>query len=377
MSLKIIVRLVLLNVLFLSYINSVYAYQWGNLEWAPWSSLEEKYDSNITYAHSDTFSDFITALQLGLVGEYEGKNSKARFKAAIKQELFSRYSDFNNLSEYFDGIYEKDFSSRDSFRIENHFLHAEDPHNFVDQFGRLAGRYEYNQNALDSSWTHAFNNQLDLQFKFKNHYYSPDADNVLTSVQYKPGLDLGYSFNSQIKSSLFYDYSQRDFSPGSPLRKHTTGVGLKYNFNPKFFLEGRTGADFIQPALGRNLVRPLYMIALNDQKDSRTLYRISYTKQFQDTPYSQYFFNSWQATIDWKKDVLKRLSAYLTLFTGGGVYQSVGFKEHLNGANGGFIFHMTKNSDLRLGYLFSTNDSNAPSSSYQKHVSILEVIIKF
>jgi len=354
-----------------------YAYQWGEVALNPLASLQEEYDSNITYAHTNALSDFITVPRLGLEGTYTGKNDSADLTTSLEEQVYSKYSQFDNLSEYLSGTYQADYTYYDHLKIDDNFVHAADPTNFAQQFGRIAGRYEYYDNGLDADWTHEFTSRLSLQYKFSTDYYNPQLAGLESSVQIKPGIEADYELSSIFRLLAYDDFSYRDFSQYGDMFIDSVGLGVRNYWTPQLYLEGRAGEDFIDPIVGSNTVRPQYIVSLNDQRDQRTLYTLSYSNEYQDTPYSEYLFNNWQVSLQVNKDLTARMSLYASVFTGGGTYVGEGIKEHLNGAGVGLIIHVTKNTDFRAEYRFSDNDSNNTAYTYQKNTALLEISIKF
>ncbi len=353
------------------------AFEWGNWKLKPWGSIQEAYDSNIGYASSNTMSDFITSLRVGLRGEYLEKNETAEFLASLKQEIFGRHSNFNNFAQYFTGSYTKEFSYFDRLKLDESFAHAEDPRSFAEQFGRVGGRYDYYDNEFNASWTHEFNTQWSTEVKFRNEYYYPNRADLSSSVQFKPGVEVDYAFNSRVSVLGYADSSTRLFEGGDHLLKNSVGVGSKYYWTPKFYLDGRVGADFLNPVVGNFMVKPRYTVSLNDQRDERTLYTLSYTKEYMDTPYTKFFFNQWQVKFELKKELTERTGAYGNVFTGEGTYDKEGTKNRLNGAGVGVIHSLTKKTSVRFDYQFSDNHSNVATGSYKKHMFLFEITIKF
>jgi opacity protein-like surface antigen len=216
-----------------------------------------------------------------------------------------------------------------------------------------------------------------MQYKFTTEYYYPRLNGLQSSVQFKPGIEADYELSSWLRVLAYDDFTYREFSQYGSMTKDSVGLGLRNYWTPQLYLEGRAGEDFIQPIIGSNTTRPRYLVSLNDQRDQRTLYTLSYSKEYQDTPYSEFLFNNWQASLEVNKDLTARINFYASVFTGGGVYVAQGVKEHLNGAGAGVVFHVTKNTDFRAEYRFSDNTSNITADTYQKHTALLEISIKF
>jgi len=357
--------------------DPAFAYQWGEVEINPLASVEEEYDSNITYAHSGVLSDFITSPRVGVEGTYTGKNSSADFKTSLEEQIYSKYSQYDNLSEYLFGNYQADYTYYDHLKLDDSFEHAEDPTTFAQQFGRSNGRYEYYENDLHAVWTHDFTSRFSVQYKISTDYYDPQLEGLQSSFQIKPGIEGDFALSDRLRLLAYDDFTNRDYSQYGDMFKDSVGMGLRNYWTPQLYLEAKAGEDFIQPIVGSDTSRPQYIVSLNDQRDQNTLYTLSYSKEYQDTPYSEFLFNNWQASLEVKKDLTARMSFYASAFTGGGVYVGEDLKEHLNGVGAGLIIHVTRNTDVRAEYRISDNSSNTEEDSYKKQTALLEITIKF
>ncbi|MDE2028772.1 MAG: hypothetical protein KGJ11_09565, partial [Candidatus Omnitrophica bacterium] len=243
-------------------LSPAYAFQWGQWEIKPWGSVEEQYDSNITYAHTDTISDSITVPRLGLEGIYTGKNYTADLNLSGQEEIYSRYHHYDNLSEYLTANYSRDFSYYDHLKVDDSFVHATDPTTFVAQFGRTNGRYEYYLNDFDAGWTHDFTDKTSIQYKLTDNYYDPKLSGLIESNRIKGGVEGAWEVISELKVLVYADYSWRQFAGLDSITKESVGGGLRYYWTPRIYLEGKAGEDFIQPTVGNtDINRPDFQVS--------------------------------------------------------------------------------------------------------------------
>lgn len=341
------------------------------------ATLKEYYDSNITYASSDTLDDFITLIKLGVEGKYEGKNQSLLLNASIKQQIFADNSSFNNFAQELNGVYKADLTPYDRLKIKNTFVHDEDPQDFEDQFGRASGRYDYYKNGFDSSWTHDFTKQFSMELKYRNNYYDPQRSDLVRSIQHKPGVEVDYAFTSWTSGLVYYDYTNRHYDGRGTVHKNSTGVGAKHFFTEQIYGDVKVGVDFIQPISGKDLTKPQFFVGLTDLIDERTTYGISYINDYGDMAYSQELFNRWQINMNWGKQLLERLNLLLSFFTGEGKYVNLGTSDRFTGAGFLLTYALTQDMDLTGGYSFSASHSNVDNQGFEKNLLSMQINVKF
>jgi hypothetical protein len=86
------------------------AYEWAGLQWSPTLSIDETYDSNVTFAPTDEHEDFITAIAPGFEAVAEGKTQTISLTGHLHEKIYANESDFNNFSQDLSGLYKKEFS---------------------------------------------------------------------------------------------------------------------------------------------------------------------------------------------------------------------------------------------------------------------------
>jgi hypothetical protein len=368
---------VCLSVIFVCWSKPSQAYEVGGFDWKPTFSVDETYDNNIRYAEDNEIGDFITTFSPGVIGVYEGKTSYASLKGALHEKVYGRYNEFNNLSEDLAGIYKQDLSKFDHFLIKDSFLHADQTSSFDEELGRVSGRYGYYKNILNTNFAHDFSSQFTGMIHFDNDYYDPGRADLVGSVQNMFGVETDYSVSSKIVPFWFYDYSTRSYSPGGTMNRNSTGLGGKYYLTEQLYANAKIGADFIQPVVGDDIVRPQYFLGLTDELDPTTIYGASFIRHYEDSAYDQKLLNDWRFSLNWGKQVLERLQAIVSAFTGGGKFEPDGAKERLNGIGVVFNYEATPNSTVSVGTTFVDKNSNDDTRDYNKNTVSLAWKLKF
>jgi hypothetical protein len=353
------------------------AMEWAGMEWHPTLSIDETYDSNVTFAASDEKEDFVTAIAPGIEGIHDGKTQYMRFKGTLHEKLYAKESEFNNFSQDFVADYKKEFSEYNRIALGNTFLHADNPGSLDDEFGRGSGRYDFIKNLFHATWAHNFSSQLTGSVRYTNDYYGPDRDDLPTTDANRIALQSDYAINSQTIPYLLYEYSQREYEPGGTISRNTIGGGVKHFLTEQVYVNSRIAADFIDPVGGEEITKPNFLVGIYDQPDEKTTYGAYFSKHYEDSSYDQNLLNSWRFSLSWGRELTERLKMLVTAFTGGGKFEPDGAKERLDGVGTVLEYELTRNSALSAGFRVSKKNSSDDTRDYDKNTFSINWKIKF
>lgn len=355
---------------------AVYSFELGSFEMTPVATVKEQYDDNITSDQTDVISDFSTLLSIGLEGIRETKTDTLKIVGNIDQEIYAQENDFNNTSQDVYVKYKKELSAYDRLTVDNSFTHADKPTSLDDEFGRIAGRYDYFRNIFKLGGEHDFTEQLTVKGRYVADYYDPSLDSLKSSMLNKPGIEAAYALNSRTIGSLFYDFSNYAFEPGGTAIKHTTGVGVKRFFTSQIYLDVKGAADYIKTVTRDNTIRGMYFVGLTNELDETTKAGISFTKSSDLRYSSSDLFESWKVALTWGKQFTERMFLNVGAFTGIGEDQS-GNEEKFNGVITGLEYEVNKNVKVRLDYAFRQRDADAADQDYEKNTVSMGITIRF
>ncbi|MBP6344075.1 MAG: outer membrane beta-barrel protein [Candidatus Omnitrophica bacterium] len=368
---------VIVGVLSFFLAPAVYSFELGSFEVTPVATVKEQYDDNITSDHTDVLSDFSTLLSLDLEGVRETKTETLKIVGSIDQEIFTKEHDFNNTSQGVLAKYKKEFSAYDRLTVDNTFTHADKPTSLDDEFGRVAGRYDYFKNTFKLGGEHDFTEQLTVKGRYVADYYDPSKTGLKSSMLHKPGIEAAYALNSRTIGSLFYDYSNYAYEPGGTATKHTTGAGVRRFFTSQIYLDVKGAADYINTITRDNTIKAMYFVGLTNEFDETTQGGISFTKSSDFRYSSSALFESWRVTASWGRQFTERMRFNIAAFTGIGEDVQSGSEEKFNGVITGLEFEVSRNVKLGVDYAFRQRDAEAADQDYDKNTVTMGITVKF
>lgn len=354
----------------------VYAFQLGTVDIKPFVSTQEKFDDNVRFTNANKQSDWITFLSLGLEGKRETKVDNLSFKGTILQKIFAKENDLNGLSELLGLTYKRELSPYDRLVVDNNFTRADEATSFQDEFGRVAGRYNYYKNFLKLGFEHNFTEQLTGKVRYANEYYNPSLNTLSDSVLNRPGVELAYAFSSQTIGSISYDYSNRVFDPDGTVHIHTTQAGVRQYLSKQLYVDAKAGINQITTINDHHTTRPNFIMGIYNDVDPTTQLGLTFTRTYDVTYSSSDLFNNWNANLFWAKQLTPRLYLNLSGFTGSGTFET-GVKEKFNGVNATLDYEIKENIKSNLGYSFSRSDTTQVGRDYDKNTAFLGITVEF
>ncbi len=344
-----------------------FAYRVGDVDLELKASASEAYDDNITFVNTEEKKDSSTNLNLGLDGNYVGKTRSLYFSVNLNHQIFDTYSNYDNTSENLSLAYLQEFSKYSRISLKDSFTHSEEPRSFEDEFGRTSGRYSTNRNKFNAEFTRDYSQKFRLIWRYSYEIYDPSRSDLSSSYQNKLGAEADYAFNSQTIGYVTYDFSQRNFDPGSEATFNILGAGLRQYFTSQFYADARFGLDLINSYDERNYAKPFFFLSLSDEFDPTSKLTVSLVKEYTANAYTQDLFNYWQISASLTKQVFQRLRLGLNVFTGEGKYNSLGIEDKLKGLSLGLDYDLLHNLTAKLQYSYSQTESNFESREYTRN----------
>ena len=357
--------------------SRVDAYEIGGFEIKPVASVSETYDDNVTYVKNNQKNDWITGLGAGLDIAKEGKTSQWQLTGSITEHLFANNRDFNNTSEDFSFNHQRKISDTESLSVVDSFSHAEEPRSFSEAFAAVVGRYSYDWNRFNVEYLRTLNKQSSVIFRYGNEVYKSSAKDVINSIQNKNGIEWDYSLNPTSVLLGSFDFSLRDFDPGSYALFYKPALGINKSLTRQVSMESRVGADFIQDAFGKKQTEPNIFVSLRSRPDVLTQMSFYFAKRYDTNRNDSDLFDFWQVEWMLQRNLTKRLVVALSNFYGNGRYVASDIKEKFQGVTPSLSYELPQNTQIILSYSYSHVTSHDETREYLKNMFFLEFKANF
>ena len=343
------------------------AFHVGNVHVVVGAAAKEAYDDNITYVRDDAKRDFIMNATLSLAADYEGKTMSMSLSTYITQQLFARYSTYNNTSESLNFNLKKEFSWYDRIAMNDYFIHAEEPTSFDQAFGMASGRYGYYKNRYYFNYDRELTKQLAFAANYENDVDIFSREDLANSYLNNVGGGFNYSVTSKTILSALYGFAARSFDPGKSAFTNTGTFGARQYLTEQLYLDGKVGVDYINSFDERTYVKPLFFVSITDEMDKNMTSSLAFKKQFNANAYEQDVFDYWEFSGRFNRQILKRLGLNLTGFFGNGKYDNQNITDNLYGGYAGLAYEINEYLKATLGYSYAQTDSNTASRDYKKN----------
>lgn len=340
-------------------------------------ALAQKFDDNITFVKNNEVSDWISEFSAGIKSSYSGQNFNWNISATVTEHLFADNNSFNNFSQDVDVTYHSQLSQSLGLDFTDRLIHAEEPRSFSDAFATVIGRYSYYWNRSKLAFTKQLNEMMAWEVHYANDLYDSSSKNVIDSLQNLGGTQFSYQYKENTKLNAGYEYSRRDFTPGSSVAVNHTSVGFVHELNPQVTLELNTGADFIKDSAAQNRIEPHAFIKLTDQLNTLTKAHVSIIKRHTSNLNDSDLFDEWETEMNLAHILSKQLSVVLSNFYGSGQRLAANTTEHFLGASLTTTYEIKKDITLDLNYTYSHVTSDDPAREYLKNVVMLKLSSKF
>lgn len=331
------------------------------------------FDDNVTFAKQSKKQDVITQLSLGLGAQHEGKIHQLDVQGTLTQQLFASHHEFSNLSQELLMRWKAQVNPRDQFTLGNTLSHAEEPRSFEDEFGRTAGRYNYFRNRLNLEYTRTFTQQFLTRWNYDNERNVFSRSDLRDSWLHRALLETGYALNSASLLLGTYEVAYRTFDLGAHTYTQRVAPGLRQYIRPSVWVDVLAGVDILHDFDGDDPIKPRLSAVLNHEPDALTLTRALFDYGYSTTAFTESLFRSWRATLDFRRQLRKRLGCTLSGFYGRGAYVTRDIDETLGGAFTQLRYEVSEHVQGTLSYRFSIVDADEDSLDYVKNVVFLGI----
>ena len=330
------------------------------------AGIAQMYDTNITYVHHDRLDDFMTNLSMGVDMNYHSKTDDFNLQTQVTQQFFASHHDFENISEDLTLDYKKELSEYNRLRLNNTYVHTDEPRSFQDAFGRSAGRYQYYLNRFSGEYVQEFYKQFSGLVKYSNEFYSPRRQDIAGSVQNKMGVELDYAPDTDTVFLTAFDYANREFHPGHAINAEEVTLGIKQFITKQLQLETRVGADFLSHN-DRDVTEPEFFLSLTNPIFKTAEVGFTFIKKHDSNAFTEDIFDFWQVSWSLSKHILKRLKVAATHFYGDGEYSISNDKETFQGVRLGLFYTFAEQWLGNITYSYEDVDSNNTDREYVKN----------
>jgi len=341
------------------------------------SSVSTSYDDNITFVKDDKISDNVTNLKVGLGAKQEGKTYQLNIEGSITQKLFAKDSSFNNNSQDINVKFQKEFSKYDRVSMTNKFVHAENPRNFEDDFGRTPGRYSYYRNTFNTAYTRDLSKYVSVEGRYRNRIYNASREDIRDSLDHRVGFDVNYLKSSATTFLLGYDFITRHIDGSDSSNVHTLSTGFKHFLTKQLYMDTRTGVSFVETTDGSNTSKPNIIVVLTNDFSETDSASLSYRQTSRPSSYQADIFDSWRVAVNLKRQLLERLGMTVSIFFGEGEFEARSINDTKIGVSTRVNYDVRKDMVAFLAYTYSEVDSNIDTRSYDRNLIEVGVRMTF
>jgi hypothetical protein len=335
------------------------------------------YDSNVRYTHENETESFINRTTLGLQYFMEEKTQSLDILAQLHHQYYFDNTEFNNFAQDIGVFFKKETSEFHKFGIENTFAHDEDAITFEDEFGRESGRFDTYANDFKIINSQQITPENELKISYNNEIQEVDHPDLLDSMDNHINFEIDQVWSPKTEVFLTYDFSHSYIDQPDHAFLHILAPGLKRALTSKLFLKTYAGANIVQTYDDENFVRPAFYAGLTYDVDETSSVILSYKKDHETTGYVDDVFDRWRMSLDFKKELSRRLSGYVSAFLGEGEFVRRDISDGFSALGFGFSYLLNRNLKANLSYHLSDKDSNVASREYTKSTTFLGFTLGF
>ncbi len=347
------------------------------VEIKPQGSLSEAFDDNVTFANANERSDFITNLLLGIRMDYQGRTEAFNISGSLKQQIFAKESDFNNISQKMDASYQKELDKYNRITINNRFNRQENPSSFEDDFGRRSGRYAYYRNSFDIEYERNFSKRVTAKGRYGNQLFGASDNSITNSFENNVGFEFNFIQSSSTYYLLGYDFYIRNYDSAGSLMVNAFSGGVKHFLTKQLYLLARAGVSIVESVNGDSSAQPDIFVSLVDDLSETNTVSLTYEKRNLPSSFSADIFDSWRVSLGLRRRLLARMRMNLSVFLGEGDFKTLGTSDTQTGVKSQLNYDLSKNTVSFLSYTFAEVNSNISSRDYKRNLVELGVKVLF
>ena len=357
--------------------GNAWAFRLGNVEVTPRGGVSETYDDNVTYTKVHKIKDYITRTWVGLSAAYDNKTTTFAASGSYYHEFYANNNGFNNNGGDFTASVNSELSKFDRVSLSDTFSETEEPRSFEDVFGFTGGQYSSTRNRVDLGYARDISEHFGASLRYSNEYDSYSRSDIAKSYYNTAGVEGAYIFSSDLSVIGAYDFTARDFSPGSNTRVNTLSGGIRKYITKQLYFDGFGGVDFINSFSGRRYTKPMVQVSLTDDINDRTSASLSFRDRYDTVSYTQDLFNQWQVSAGLSHEIFQKLRGTLSAFYGHGEYVSTSVTTNLIGSSAGLSYDINDHWKATANYSYSHETENTRLGGYLKNRVTLGLTAEF
>ena len=358
-------------------LGKAWAFRLGNVEVTPSGGVSETYDDNVAYTKINKVKDYITRPWVGFNASYDNKTTTFTASGNYYHEFYANKHGFDNNGGNFTGSVNSELSKFDRISVSDSFSITEEPRSFEDVFGFTGGQYSSTRNRVDLGYARDISEHFGASLRYSNEINTYSRTSIPKSYYNTAGVEGAYIVSSDLSFIGAYDFTARDFSPGSNARVNTLSGGLRKYITKQLYFDGMGGVDFIDSFSGRKYTKPMALVSLSDDISDRTSATLSFRDRFDTVSYSQDLFDQWQVSAGLTHELFQKLKGTLSAFYGHGEYVSTFVKTNLIGSSAGLSYDINDHWKATADYSYSHETANFPLGGYLKNRVTLGLTAEF
>lgn len=349
----------------------------GNMEVKPRLTLNCAYDDNITYNKENKKADYRQDLGLTLETQTQGRSYSLNLEGSILRRTYNKYSKFNYTTESASLRFSKELTPSSRLALNDDFVHTVDPASFEDEFGNTSGRTSYLRNTFNLQYSYDLSRRWNANFSFVNSLNDYSRKELIDSYYNLYSLESGYALSSRLIALGFYQFLGYHYENLGRVKSHRLALGLRCYFTDKFYLDARSGQDFITTLDKKDKNGDFSSFVLTNEINPTTRLALSISRYTAPTYYSANLFRSQRISLNWTSQILQRLTLGINTFWGNGRYTQSRVRENTVGLGTNLSYELNKDVKAYVNYSYTHKTAEFSSSEYRRNFILLGMRYEF
>lgn len=351
-------------VMLIMHSSNAHAFRYRDYEITIRGDLTETYDSNVNFEKDNETDGFRTdaAISLGLNRAW--RRATLSLNGSVTHGLYSEDRDIGTGSEYLSLSFGYEPSAYTTLQLSDTFRHSQEPGDFREEFGRIAGRFDSYVNSFSLGLTREIGKDFSATASYGNTIIRKD-EGTDSDVQ-TAGIRLNYNYSIDKIFHFGYSYAfSKEGEEDSESSSHSIVFGAEKYFSQRLTLKG----EF---SLGRNdsddATTSSVHVSLNQELNKLTAVNLSFALYNSDITSGDSTSNNWQIDGNIRREISDKINGYANVFYGEGTFKDVGGKDKLFGIGGKIDYEVTQRLRGYLNYSFSRLRSTDETRGYSRHL---------
>ncbi|MCP4138110.1 MAG: hypothetical protein GY754_44520 [bacterium] len=278
--------------------------------WVLSGTLEETVDTNVA---SSGEADLLSSISLGAGVSHEGRRKSLDIIGHVYQQIYIAHSEVNSNSQDLTLTGTYNLTERDTFGLNNVFLHYPEPVGIEALFGRSGNREGYLRETANVTYTKEFLRKFGTATRYTFDYVKNLSGDVADSMLHSAGTSLMYSFTSIHMATLLYDFSYLRLETAQTSIIHAPAAQYQYGITRQLTVTGGVGVSFVNTLNNEQYNNLTLTLTVEDVIDARSAANLGFIKGYEMTS------STYRVSGGYRRDLTDRWAANITLFYGHGV----------------------------------------------------------